>query len=50
MEIYEKLKFLKEEIDKPKKPQFNVDERELLIDFFKSHSSLWNYNTDDCCH
>ena len=48
--FYEKLKFLKEEIDKPKKPQFNVDERELLIDFFKSHSSLWNHNTDDCCH
>ena len=48
--FYEKLKFLKEEIDKPKKPQFNVDERELLIDFLKSHSSLWNHNTDDCCH
>ena len=46
----EKLEFLEEEIDKPKKPQFNVDERELLIDFFKSHSSLWNHNTDDCCH
>ena len=48
--FYKKLKFLKEEIDKPKKPQFNVDERELLIDFFKSHSSLWNHNADDCCH
>ena len=47
--FYEKLEFLKEEIDKPKKPQFNVDERELLIDFFKSHSSLWNHNTTDYC-
>ena len=47
--FYEKLKFLKEEIDKPKKPQFNVDERELLIDFFKSHSSLWDHNTTDYC-
>ena len=27
--FYEKLKFLKEEIDKLKKPQLNVDEREL---------------------
>ena len=47
--FYEKLKFIKEEIDKPKKPQFNVDERELLIDFFKSHSSLWDHNTTDYC-
>ena len=47
--FYEKLEFLKEEIDKPKKPQFNVDERELLIDFFKSHSSLWDHNTTDYC-
>ena len=47
--FYEKLEFLKEEIDKPKKPQFNVDERELLIDFFKSHPSLWNHNTTDYC-
>ena len=46
MEFFEKLKFVKE-IDKPKKPQFNVDERELLIDFFKSHPSLWNHNTTD---
>ena len=45
----EKLEFLEEEIDKPKKPQFNVDERELLIDFFKSHSSLWDHNTTDYC-
>ena len=45
----EKLEFLEEEIDKPKKPQFNVDERELLIDFFKSHPSLWNHNTTDYC-
>ena len=45
--FYEKLELLKEEIDKPKKPQFNVDERELLIDFFKSHPSLWNHNTTD---
>ena len=43
--FYEKLEFLKEVIDKPKKPQFNVSERELLIDFFKSHPSLWNHNT-----
>ena len=41
----EKLEFLEEEIDKPKKPQFNVDERELL----KSHSSLWDHNTTDHC-
>ena len=33
LRFYEKLEFLKEEIDKPKKPQFYVDERELLIDF-----------------
>ena len=46
--FYEKLEFLKEDIDKPKKPQFNVDEIELLIDFFKSHPSLWNHNTSDC--
>ena len=46
MEFFEKLKFVKE-IDKPKKPQFNVDERELLIDFFKSYLSLWNHNTTD---
>ena len=45
--FYEKLKFLKEEIDKLKKPQFNVDEREFLIDFFKSHPSLWSHNTTD---
>ena len=45
--FYEKLEFLKEEIDKPKKPQFNADERELLIDFFKSHPSLWNHDTTD---
>ena len=45
--FYEKLEFLKEEIDKPKKPQFNVDGRELLIDFFKSDLSLWNHNTTD---
>ena len=47
--FYEKIEFVKEEINKPKKPQFNVDERELLIDFFKSHSSLWNHNTTDYC-
>ena len=46
MEFFEKLKFVKE-IDKPKKPKFNVDERELLIDFFKSYPSLWNHNTTD---
>ena len=45
--FYEKLKFLKEEIDKPKKPQFNADERELLIGFSKSHPSLWSHNTTD---
>ena len=45
--FYKKLKFLKEEKDKPKKPQFNADERELLIDFFKSHPSLWSHNTTD---
>ena len=45
--FYEKLEFLKEEIDKPKKRQCNVDERELLIDFFKSHPLLWNHNTTD---
>ena len=45
MESLQKLEFLKEEIDKPKKPQFNVDERELLIDFFKSRPSFWNHNT-----
>ena len=45
--FYEKLEFLKEEIDKPKKPQFKVDERELLIDFFKLHPSLWSHNTND---
>ena len=33
--FYEKLEYLKEEIENSKKPQFNVDERELLIDFFK---------------
>ena len=42
--FYENLEFLKKEIDKPKKPQFDVDERELLIDFYKSHPSLWNHN------
>ena len=47
--FYETLEFLKEEVHKPKKPQFNVDERELLIDFFKSHSSLWDHNTTDYC-
>ena len=45
--FYKKPEFLKEEIDKPKKLQFNVDERELLIDFFKSHPSLWNHNIND---
>ena len=34
--FYEKLEFLKEEIDKPKKPQLNVDERGLLT--FLSHT------------
>ena len=47
MRFYEKLEFLKEEIDKPKKPQFKVDERELLIDFFKLYPSLWSHNTTD---
>ena len=45
--FYETLEFLKEEVHKPKKPQFNVDERELLIDFFKSHPSLWDRNTTE---
>ena len=40
-------KFLKEEIDKLKKLQFNVDERELLIDFFMLHPSLWNHSSTD---
>ena len=30
-----------------KKPQFNVDEIKLLIDFFNSHPSVWNHNTTD---
>ena len=47
--FYKKLEFLDEEIDKAKKPQFNVDARELLLDFFKSHPSLWNHNTTDYC-
>ena len=47
--FYKKLEFLNEEIDEAKKPQFNVDARELLLDFFKSHPSLWNHNTTDYC-
>lgn len=45
--FYQQLEFLKEEIDRPKKPNFDIDERETLIDFFKLHPSLWNHNMPD---
>ena len=47
MEIYDHLQYLKEEIEKPIKTKFAAEERELLIDFYKSHPPLWNHNTTD---
>ena len=45
--FYDWLQYLKEEIEKPKKAKFEVEERELLIDLYKSHPSVWNHNTTD---
>ena len=40
--FYDRLQYLKEEIEK-----FDIEERELLIDFYKSCPSLWNHNTTE---
>ena len=43
--FYDDLEFLKDEIDKSSKRNvFDVDEKETLIDFFKSHPALWNHH------
>ena len=40
--FYDRLQYLKEEIEQPKKPKFDLEERELLIGIYKSHPPLWN--------
>ena len=45
MEVFDKLCFLKEELEKAeKKMTFDLEERETLIDFFNSNAALWNYH------
>ena len=41
--FFDKLSFLTEELEKAeKKVEFNLEERETLIDFFNSNPALWN--------
>ena len=43
--FYDRLQYFKEEMQKAKQTKIDVEVRELLINFYKSHPSLWNHNT-----
>jgi len=46
--FFDDLEFLKDELEKPpKRNVFAVDEKETLIDSFKSHPALWNHHHAD---
>ena len=45
LKFFDKLSFLKEELEKAeKKMTFDLEEIETLIDFFNSDPALWNYH------
>ena len=42
--FYDQLSFLTEELEKEKKVTFDLEEKEILIDFFNSDAALWNHH------
>ena len=43
--LFDKLSFLTEQLEKAeKKVKFDLEERQILIDFFNSNPALWNHH------
>ena len=45
--FYDQLSFLTEELEKEKKVTFDLEEKEILIDFFNSNPALWNHHLSE---
>ena len=45
--FYDQLSFLTEELEKEKKVTFDLEEKEILIDFFNSNPPLWNHHLSE---
>ena len=45
--FYDHLSFLTEELEKEKKVTFDLEEKDILIDFFNSNPALWNHHLSE---